>query len=149
MACFIRTFYGSDSVLKEKLRIEELEAAVMLLTAQLEEERSEKASLKQELSQVKSETESLRVNSTSLRAAASMKMKRWWTLESGTTCDGGSEKSATDSTADESTPLDSDTDQITPRPRRTFQEAPNYTPYDAGAGQSVETSGPVDAVVRM
>jgi hypothetical protein len=142
MTCFIRAFCGSDSALKEKLRIEELESAVLMLTAQLEEEKSEKASLEQTLSQVKSETDSFRVKSTSLRAAASMKMKRWWTRDSviDTTCDGGSEKSATNSTADETIVLDSDTEQLE---ESTSEEVESKdTP---GADQSEETAVPVDA----
>jgi len=117
MACFIRTFF-SDKALKEKLRMEELESAVLMLTAQLESEKSEKDSLERQLSQMKSETESLEGKSTSLRAAASMKMQRWWSRDrllpaesfAIYTEDGGSEKSDTASTADETTALDSDTE---------------------------------------
>jgi len=111
MACFMRSLLCSNGVKEEKQKIDELEATVMMLTAQLQATESEKASLEEELSQVKSETESFRVNSTSLRAAASMKMKHWWSRDSAidTTCDGGSEKS-TDSTADETIGLDSDTE---------------------------------------
>jgi len=99
MACFLRTFSCSNGPLDEKLKIDELEAAVMMLTAQLEKEQAEKAELEERLSEVKTETESLRVKSTSLRAAASMKMQPE---------DGASEKSAA-STAE--TSPDSDTER--------------------------------------
>jgi hypothetical protein len=117
MACFLRTFFRSNEGRKDKMKIDELETAVLALTAQLTE-KSEKADLAQKLSQEnavlqqeldrsQSEAESLRAKSSSFRAVASQKVLRWWPrteeIEAYTICteDGGSEKGETASTVDE------------------------------------------------
>jgi small-conductance mechanosensitive channel len=125
MACFFRTFTCSQGALKEKMRVDELESALMMLTAQLEAEKSEKAILEEQLSQAKTEADSLRESSSSLRAAASTKMQRWFGASPKThaeppeyaiyTEDGGSEKSCTESTADDSEPEQEDSGSDTER----------------------------------
>merc|ERR1719265_119988 len=134
MACFFRTFLGSQGALQEKTKIDQLETAVLAMAAQLEEEKAKTAALEQQLSQVKTEADVLRRSSASIRSAASMKMQRWWSRsEAG--IDGGSEKSCA-STADEST-ADSGSD-TEPRCERTSTEESE----DSVAAE--DASAPVD-----